>query len=280
MTPGARTPEELETLFEDAFVVRDGEALGRLFEDGAVLVVGDGRQEARGEQEIARSAVELWERERTYLADPRRVLQARDTALVVAEQGVNVMRRGSDGAWRYAIALLSWDGTITKEETMTQDTSQPPTLKPAAVAADEGEARWWFAALAVIKATAADTGGLMTIVEMTEPPGAEAPLHVHHREDEAFWILEGDVTLEVGDTTIEAHAGDYAFGPRDIPHRYVVGDEGCRMLFICTPGGFENLVMAMSQPAASRTLPPPPDGAPDMERIAAIAEAHGCELLG
>jgi hypothetical protein len=116
MTPGARTPEELETLFEDAFVVRDGEALSRLFEDGAVLVVGDGRQEARGEQEIARSAVELWDRQCTYLADPRRVLQARDTALVVAEQGVNVMRRGSDGAWRYAIALLSWDDTTTKEE--------------------------------------------------------------------------------------------------------------------------------------------------------------------
>jgi mannose-6-phosphate isomerase-like protein (cupin superfamily) len=65
----------------------------------------------------------------------------------------------------------------------------------------------------VIKATATDTGGQMTIVEITEAPGAEAPLHVHHREDEAFWILDGDVTLEVGDTTIEAHAGDYAFGP-------------------------------------------------------------------
>ena len=46
--------------------------------------------------------------------------------------------------------------------------------------------------LAVIKATAADTGGQMTIIEVTEPPGAEAPLHVHHREDEGFWILEGE----------------------------------------------------------------------------------------
>jgi quercetin dioxygenase-like cupin family protein len=152
-------------------------------------------------------------------------------------------------------------------------------LTPTAVGSDEGEARWWFGALAVIKATAADTGGQMTIVEMTEPPGAEAPLHVHHREDEAFWILDGDVTLQVGDTVIEAHAGDYAFGPRDIPHRYTVGDAGCRMLFICTPGGFEDLVLEMSQPAPSRKLPPPPEGQPDWERIAAIAEAHGAELL-
>jgi quercetin dioxygenase-like cupin family protein len=162
---------------------------------------------------------------------------------------------------------------------MTQETTQAQGLKPVAVACGEGEARWWFGALAVIKATAADTGGQMTIVEITEPPGKEAPLHVHHREDEAFWILDGDVALQVGDSTIEASAGDYAFGPRDIPHRYTVGDTGCRMLFICTPGGFEDLVIAMSEPALSRTLPPPSEEEPDWERIAAIAKAHGAELL-
>jgi quercetin dioxygenase-like cupin family protein len=158
--------------------------------------------------------------------------------------------------------------------------NQAKTLDPVAVRSGEGEARWWFAALAVIKATAADTDGQMTIVEVTEPPGAEAPLHVHHREDEAFWILEGSATFEVGDTTIEASAGDYLFGPRDIPHRYTVGDAGCRMLFICTPGGFEHLVVAMSEPAGSLTLPPPSDEEPDMERIGAIAEVHGCALVG
>ncbi len=162
---------------------------------------------------------------------------------------------------------------------MTKQTTQAQALDPVAVRSVEGEARWWFAGLAVIRATATDTGGQMTIVEMTEPPGAQAPLHVHHREDEAFWILEGDATFEVGDTTIEAHAGDYLFGPRDIPHRYTVGDAGCRMLFICTPAGFEDLVVAMSEPALARTLPPPSDEEPDMERVAAIAEAHGCELL-
>jgi quercetin dioxygenase-like cupin family protein len=161
----------------------------------------------------------------------------------------------------------------------TQQGDQTPALRPVVVRRDEGEARWWFGSLAVIKATAADTGGQMTIVEVTEPPRAEAPLHVHHREDEAFWVLDGDVTFEVGDATIEAHAGDYAFGPRGIPHRYTVGDAGCRMLFILTPGGFEDLVIAMSQPASSRTLPPPSEEEPDLERIAAIAEAHGAELL-
>jgi len=53
----------------------------------------------------------------------------------------------------------------------------------------------------------------MTIVEMTVPPHSQAPLHVHHREDEGFWILEEDATFEMGDASIEAHAGDYFFGP-------------------------------------------------------------------
>jgi mannose-6-phosphate isomerase-like protein (cupin superfamily) len=152
-------------------------------------------------------------------------------------------------------------------------------VKPLVVRNDEGEARWWFDALAVIRATAADTGGLMTIVEVTEPPGHEAPLHVHHREDEAFYILEGSATIQVGDQSFEVGPGDYAFGPRDTPHRYSIGDEGCRMLFICTPGGFENLVKNMSVPAERRTLPPPSDEEPDWERVAAVAEAGGCELV-
>jgi len=163
---------------------------------------------------------------------------------------------------------------------MTLNANPTQTLKPVAVAADEGEARWWFGSLAVIKATAADTGGQMSILEITNPPGYAAPLHVHHREDEGFWILEGDATFEVGDMTIEGRVGDYLFGPRDIPHRYTVGDAGCRMLFIMTPSGFEDLVIAMSEPAASRIVPPPSDVEPDWERIAAIAKAHGAELLG
>jgi hypothetical protein len=115
MRPGARTPEELETLLEDAFVTRSGEALAELFEEGAVLVA-DGAREARGAGDIARLASEMWERNRTYLAEPQRVLQARSTGLIVADCGINVVRRGSDGAWRYAIALLAPDDTTTQED--------------------------------------------------------------------------------------------------------------------------------------------------------------------
>ncbi len=114
MRPGARTPEELETLFEDAFVIRDREALAELFEDCAMLV--DGLREARGGDQIARLAGDMWESDLTYLAEPARVLQARNTGLILAKRGINVVRRGSDGAWRYAIALLSRDGATTEED--------------------------------------------------------------------------------------------------------------------------------------------------------------------
>jgi quercetin dioxygenase-like cupin family protein len=142
------------------------------------------------------------------------------------------------------------------------------------------ELRWWFGALAEIKLTAADTDGRMTIIEVTEPPGAEAPLHVHHREDEAFVVLEGEVALEVGGASVVARPGDVAFGPRDVPHRYVVGPDGCRMLFVCTPGGFEGLVREMSGPTRARALPPAAHREPDFDRIAAVADDYGCELLG
>lgn len=159
---------------------------------------------------------------------------------------------------------------------MTHDILQ---MKPLALSSHEGQARWWFSSLAVIKLSSEDTAGQMTIVEVTEPPGASAPLHVHYREDETFWVLEGEVTIEVGDTVYEARVGDVVFGPRNVPHRYTVSNNGCKMLFIVTPGGFENLVVAMSQPAASRTLPPPSAEEPDWEHVASVARANGCELL-
>jgi quercetin dioxygenase-like cupin family protein len=152
-------------------------------------------------------------------------------------------------------------------------------FEPLSVPAQGGEARWWGEGLAVIKATGADTGGRIAIIEVTEPPGAVAPRHVHHKEDEGFWVLEGEVTFDVGGTTIVASAGDYAFGPRDIPHSYRVGPDGCRMLFIVTPAGFEELVRLISVPAASRSLPPGPQEPVDIPDLPALVAGYGCELL-
>jgi len=111
MRSGARTPEELESLLEDGFVVGDREALAELFEGGAVLVADHCRRGARGCTEIAQLVGAMCERGYSYLADPREVLQAGDTTLVMGERAVNVMRRGPDHRWRYAISLLNVDTT-------------------------------------------------------------------------------------------------------------------------------------------------------------------------
>jgi ketosteroid isomerase-like protein len=105
MTAGARTPEEMETLLEDAFVSGEPAAFQVLFDDAAVLVEAGGL-EVRGGGAISLALADLGSCSHTYLACPQRVLQARDTALVIADAGTHVVRRGSDGAWRAAISLL------------------------------------------------------------------------------------------------------------------------------------------------------------------------------
>jgi hypothetical protein len=99
---GARTPEELEVLLEDSLLMRDVQALTELFDAGAMFVAG-GEQSARGAEAIAQWALALWAGPHSYVAEPRRVMQARDIALIVAERSINVACRDRQGTWRYAI---------------------------------------------------------------------------------------------------------------------------------------------------------------------------------
>ena len=115
MRSGARTPEELDALLEDAFIVRDRRAVAALFESKALLVDA-AAGETRGASEIASWATDTWTRGVTYVAADLRVHQAGDTALVLTREGIGVARRHDDSAWRYAIALLSFRHTTTKEE--------------------------------------------------------------------------------------------------------------------------------------------------------------------
>jgi hypothetical protein len=110
MGSGASTPEDLESLFEDAFVIGDEDAFTGLFDSGSVLSASDA-SDARG-GEIMRLAAVMRGRGYTYLADRGRVFQAGDISLVVAKRAINVMRRGSDRRWRYAISVLDTDDEL------------------------------------------------------------------------------------------------------------------------------------------------------------------------
>jgi ketosteroid isomerase-like protein len=119
---GARTPEELATQLEDAFIVRDPGGLAELFDERAVLSPPDPDIDVRGSEEIAMFAAAHWAADRRYLAEVRRVVQAGDMAAIVVDwsltgrgsldgagkrgRGVDVLRRGGDSTWRYVISLL------------------------------------------------------------------------------------------------------------------------------------------------------------------------------
>jgi mannose-6-phosphate isomerase-like protein (cupin superfamily) len=149
----------------------------------------------------------------------------------------------------------------------------------------EGEALWWMGGLATIKATAEQTGGRYTLVEILVPefPIEESLLHVHHFEDEGFYILEGEMTFYVGDETIKARPGTFLFGPKDVPHAFSVDSGPARLLFLLSPAGMEGLIREMGEPASSLTIPPQPEAPPDeteMQRLTAIAARYGGEILG
>ena len=85
------------------------------------------------------------------------------------------------------------------------------------------------------------------------------------------------MTIVVGDETVELVSGQHAFGLRDVPHRFTVGPHGARMIWMLTPGGFENLIEEASVQAEAPTVPPPSIVPP--ENIAEILRRHGNEVL-
>ncbi len=158
--------------------------------------------------------------------------------------------------------------------------STTAAVGPIALHAGEGEALWAFGVLATIKASAETTGGRVAVIEHRAPQGAGSPLHVHHREDEWFYVTEGELTFWVGGKLIEATAGSFVYGPRDVPHTFLVTSREARFLLVTEPAGFESFMRAMGQPAATPTIPPPAAPPSDLAPLVAAAAAYGIEILG
>jgi quercetin dioxygenase-like cupin family protein len=165
-----------------------------------------------------------------------------------------------------------------RRSTMSTDTSE--TLAPMALAPAAGEALWFMGGLTTIKAGAAQTAGRVAVTENLAPRGSGSPLHVHHREDEWFYVIEGELTLWVGGETIVAPAGSFVYGPREVAHTFVVSSEQARFLLVTEPAGFEGFVRALAEPATAAEIPPAPTAPPDMEPVLRAAAEHGLEILG
>jgi len=168
--------------------------------------------------------------------------------------------------------------TIDAGDTMT--TAPQGTLAPVAHGPGEGEHLWFFGGLTTIKADGADTGGRVVVTEQVAPRGSGSPLHVHHDEDEWFYVVEGELTIWVAGTTVVAGAGAFVYGPRDVPHTFLVSSERARFLLVTQAAGFEGFIRALGTPAPVAEVPPAPTAPPDMAPILQAAAEHGLEILG
>ncbi len=125
-----------------------------------------------------------------------------------------------------------------------------------------------------------ETGGRLTAWEELLPQRSSPPLHVHHDEDEAWFVLDGSLTFQVADSTWTADTGSFVWAPRGLPHTFRVDSPTARMLALAVPGRFDRFVRATGRPADAPTLPPPPEGPPDLAGLVAAAREHGMEILG
>jgi mannose-6-phosphate isomerase-like protein (cupin superfamily) len=121
--------------------------------------------------------------------------------------------------------------------------------------------------------SAADTNGAYSLAIQANRPGSGPPLHRHTREDESFFILEGEYEIRLGDQSVHAVAGAYVFGPRGVAHTFkCVGARPGRIQVIVSPPNLEGFFEGIDSLARSGPVAP--------ERVAALAAEYGIELLG
>lgn len=145
---------------------------------------------------------------------------------------------------------------------------------PFARCADADTTRLYLSQRQTLLATAAETGGAFALVEETVRAGLEPPPHVHTREDEAFYLIDGDVEFQVGERTLRATPGTFVFLPRGVPHAFRVLTPTARLLVLLTPGGFERFFQEMARPLTDDPAPPTPD---EFGRLLATAPTYGIQ---
>jgi mannose-6-phosphate isomerase-like protein (cupin superfamily) len=152
--------------------------------------------------------------------------------------------------------------------------------QPVTLAAGDGRALWHLGALLVFKALGAETGGQFWAFEGLADRQMAVPLHSHSREDEFWYIIEGEIEFTIGDRRQVMGAGAFAFIPRDVPHTFMVKSETARWFGVGTPAGLDEWFFETGEPAGKLTLPPPPTTAPDVPALIASLERYGTVTLG
>jgi quercetin dioxygenase-like cupin family protein len=158
---------------------------------------------------------------------------------------------------------------------MLSELMQTTTLESA-------PAYWFLNNLHILLAKSDSTGGTYSLLHLTASPGFETPYHLHHTEDESFYVLEGEFTLICDGKKTVLGPGGYIFLPRGVPHGMrSSSDRESRVLIHVLPGagvGFMGMMFEMALPARERVLRDP--APPDLQRLMALCEKNKIDILG
>ena len=148
---------------------------------------------------------------------------------------------------------------------------------------DPGEGTAYSAAGDIYRVLAPgdQTGGVYALSEIRVSPNNGPPPHIHSREDESFFVLEGEITFQVGDKKIAAKSGTFIQGPRGIPHSFTnnTNSPARVLVLVAPPSGFENFVREFAEPVASFNSPAIPMDQKQIEKLVAAAPKYGIQIL-
>jgi quercetin dioxygenase-like cupin family protein len=147
---------------------------------------------------------------------------------------------------------------------------------------DTAPAYWFLNALHILLANSESEGGSYSLIHLTAPPGFITPYHVHHTEDEALYVLDGELTAICDGKKIVLQAGAYLFLPREVPHGFrCSSEETAHVLVHAMPGGrvgFVAMMLEMSIPVERHALPQPTP--PDLQKLKALCDKNKIDVLG
>src|SRR5690348_6160154 len=128
-------------------------------------------------------------------------------------------------------------------------------------------------------ATGEDTNGKYALWEAIVPPGGGPPPHIHSREEEGFYVLEGEITIQLGEDRFVAQAGTFANMPVGSLHSFTnASDKTARMLISVAPAGLEQMFFEVGQPMTAGDTSAPPPRKEDIEKLVAIAPKYGLQI--